>query len=50
MDIIDNAKCDQLYEREKKKKSLNRGIIDSMICAGDLAGGHDSCLVSVTIH
>ncbi|VVC36247.1 Serine proteases, trypsin family, serine active site,Peptidase S1, PA clan,Serine proteases, trypsin [Cinara cedri] len=44
INIIDNAKCNQLYESEKKRKTLNRGIIDSMICAGDLAGGHDTCL------
>lgn len=46
LDLIANQKCSKLYEAESKTKSLNRGIIDSMLCAGDLAGGHDTCLVS----
>lgn len=46
LDVIENRRCNKLYEAESKTSTLKRGIIDSMICAGDLAGGHDTCLVS----
>lgn len=49
LDVIDNRRCNKLYEAESKTNTLNRGIINSMICAGDLAGGHDTCLVSEII-
>jgi len=45
LDVIDNQQCNKLYEAESKTNTLNRGIIDSMVCAGDLEGGHDTCLV-----
>ncbi|XP_026807478.1 serine protease Hayan-like [Rhopalosiphum maidis] len=44
LDLIDNRQCNKLYEAESKTRTLSRGIIDSMLCAGDLAGGHDTCL------
>ncbi|CAH1723407.1 unnamed protein product [Aphis gossypii] len=44
LDLIDNRRCNKLYEAESKTRTLSRGIIDSMLCAGDLAGGHDTCL------
>lgn len=44
LDLINNRQCGKLYEAESKTRTLNRGIIDSMLCAGDLAGGHDTCL------
>lgn len=46
LDLIENQRCNKLYEAESKTNTLNKGIIDTMICAGDLAGGHDTCLVS----
>lgn len=45
LNLINNWQCGKLYEAESKTRTLNRGIIDSMLCAGDLAGGHDTCLV-----
>jgi len=50
LDLINNRQCNKLYEAESKTRTLNRGIIDSMLCAGDLAGGHDTCLVSEIIY
>lgn len=50
LDVIDNPQCNKLYEPESKSKTLNRGIIDSMLCAGVLAGGKDTCLVSEIMH
>ncbi|XP_050546255.1 serine protease Hayan-like [Daktulosphaira vitifoliae] len=44
LDIVDNRRCNILYEAESKTNSLSKGIVDSMLCAGDLAGGHDTCL------
>ncbi|KAL4121868.1 hypothetical protein QTP88_014291 [Uroleucon formosanum] len=44
LNLINNRQCGKLYEAESKTRTLNRGIIDSMLCAGDLAGGHDTCL------
>ncbi|XP_029342707.1 serine protease Hayan isoform X2 [Acyrthosiphon pisum] len=44
LNLINNQQCGKLYEGESKTRTLNRGIIDSMLCAGDLAGGHDTCL------
>lgn len=49
LDVINNQQCNKLYEAESKTNTLNKGIVDSMICAGDLAGGHDTCLVSKNI-
>jgi hypothetical protein len=50
LDLIDNRQCNKLYEAESKTRTLSRGIIDSMLCAGDLAGGHDTCLVCIIMY
>lgn len=39
LDIIDNSVCNQYFEDTK----LDRGIIESQICAGVLSGGRDTC-------
>lgn len=49
LDVIDNQQCNKLYEAESKKNTLNKGITNSMMCAGYLEGGHDTCLVSTII-
>lgn len=50
MDVIDNRQCNKLYEAESKTNTLNRGIVDSMMCAGIMEGGHDTCLVGEIIN
>lgn len=50
LDVIDNRRCNKLYETESKTNTLNRGIIDSMVCAGVMEGGHDTCLVGEIIN
>ncbi|XP_044765999.1 serine protease snake-like [Coccinella septempunctata] len=39
--IYKNEKCAQTFGSDKR--SLPRGIIQSMLCAGDIKGGHDTC-------
>lgn len=43
LSFIDNRKCATLY-RSEQSSSLQRGIIDSQLCAGELQGGYDTCL------
>lgn len=39
LDIIGNSQCNQYFEDTK----LDRGIIESQLCAGVLSGGKDTC-------
>ncbi|PSN56822.1 hypothetical protein C0J52_02704 [Blattella germanica] len=41
--IIDNKVCNSLYELDGASRELSKGIIHSMMCAGELAGGKDTC-------
>uniref|UniRef100_A0A8D8Y7M4 Serine protease snake n=1 Tax=Cacopsylla melanoneura TaxID=428564 RepID=A0A8D8Y7M4_9HEMI len=41
--FIENNKCAALY-RSEQSSSLNKGIIESQLCAGELDGGYDTCL------
>lgn len=45
--IYKNEKCAQTFGSDKR--SLPRGIINSMLCAGDTSGGHDTCQVRLSI-
>ncbi|XP_069686627.1 serine protease snake-like isoform X2 [Periplaneta americana] len=40
--IIDNNLCNELYEMGNTR-DLKNGIVDSMMCAGELKGGKDTC-------
>lgn len=40
LDIYNTDHCVKTY---KKEKNLPNGILDNMLCAGDLAGGKDTC-------
>lgn len=43
LNVINNQLCNRLYRLETKKKSIPKGIAQSMLCAGDLNGGKDTC-------
>nr|XP_018916831.1 PREDICTED: serine protease snake-like [Bemisia tabaci] len=45
LDVINNTQCDQLYDAERREpnRALERGIIETMLCAGKLDGGADTC-------
>ncbi|XP_063220939.1 serine protease Hayan-like [Bacillus rossius redtenbacheri] len=43
LSIIDNNKCNQLYRSDIKTNTLSKGILPSMLCAGELKGGKDTC-------
>ena len=47
--IIDNKVCNELYEQDGTTRELPRGIMPSMMCAGELKGGKDTCQVSSQI-
>lgn len=40
LDVFDNSQCSQTYSIDK---NIPNGVLDSMLCAGDLAGGKDTC-------
>jgi hypothetical protein len=44
--IIDNKLCNELYEMDGVTRELKNGIVPSMMCAGELKGGKDTCQVS----
>jgi hypothetical protein len=46
LSIIDNKLCNELYESDIGTRELKSGIIPSMMCAGELDGGKDTCQVS----
>lgn len=49
LNVIDNRQCNSLYNRGLgTDTSFSSGIVDTMLCAGVLEGGRDSCLVSRT--
>nr|CAD7461208.1 unnamed protein product [Timema tahoe] len=48
LSIIPNNQCNQMYHSETKTNALAQGILPSMLCAGELAGGKDTCQVSHT--
>ncbi|CAH0396140.1 unnamed protein product [Bemisia tabaci] len=45
LEVINNTLCDQLYDKERREpnRALERGIIETMLCAGKLDGGADTC-------
>lgn len=43
--IIDNKLCNELYKMDETTKKLGNGIVPSMMCAGELEGGKDTCQV-----
>lgn len=49
LNVIDNRQCNSFYNRGLgTDASFSSGIVDTMLCAGVLEGGRDSCLVSGT--
>lgn len=46
LSIIDNNLCNELYESGEGTRELKNGIVPSMMCAGELEGGKDTCQVS----
>jgi hypothetical protein len=46
LSIIDNKLCNELYESGEGTRELKNGIVSSMMCAGELEGGKDTCQVS----
>jgi hypothetical protein len=46
LSIIDNRQCNGLYEMDGVTRELKNGIVSSMMCAGELEGGKDTCQVS----
>jgi hypothetical protein len=46
LSIIDNKLCTELYELDGITRELRNGIVPSMMCAGELEGGKDTCQVS----
>ncbi|XP_046409179.1 phenoloxidase-activating factor 3-like [Ischnura elegans] len=43
LNILDNSVCNESYAVEITLAKLKKGVDESMICAGDLAGGKDTC-------
>ncbi|KAG8227294.1 hypothetical protein J437_LFUL004843 [Ladona fulva] len=43
LNLYGNGNCSMEYRAESLRSSLNRGIDDTMLCAGDLDGGKDTC-------
>jgi hypothetical protein len=46
LSIINNNLCNELYESGEGTRELKNGIVPSMMCAGELEGGRDTCQVS----
>lgn len=46
LDIISNEECNKLWHTNPKQNILSRGITSSMMCAGALTGGRDTCQVT----
>ena len=42
LNLYDNSECSRSYRNDK---NLPRGISSSMLCAGELSGGRDTCQV-----
>lgn len=42
LNIYDSSVCVRIYNTDR---NLPRGIVSSMLCAGDLSGAKDTCLV-----
>ncbi|XP_046382238.1 clotting factor G beta subunit-like [Ischnura elegans] len=43
LNILNNSICNESYAVQITLAKLNKGVDESMICAGDLAGGKDTC-------
>lgn len=51
LSIIDNKECNELYKQDIiNARFFKQGIVDSMLCAGELQGGKDTCLVSLRVN
>lgn len=48
MDIINNNDCNNLWHTSPNQDTLAKGIAPSMMCAGVLTGGKDTCQVSIS--
>jgi hypothetical protein len=46
LSIIDNNSCNEAYNSGEGTRGLKNGIVPSMMCAGELEGGKDTCQVS----
>lgn len=46
LNMIDNQQCNTFYRNGPGTSSFSEGITDTMLCAGVLEGGRDTCLVS----
>jgi len=46
LSIIDNNLCNEMYDSGQGTVGLKNGIVPSMMCAGELEGGKDTCQVS----
>jgi hypothetical protein len=46
LSIIESKRCNELYELDGVTRELKNGIVPSMMCAGELEGGKDTCQVS----
>lgn len=45
LNIYDNRECNRAYRNEiKANQHISKGIIKTMLCAGELKGGKDTCL------
>lgn len=48
LDVFDETKCNETFEAEIRTTSqLRRGIDSTMMCAGILEGGRDTCQVNL---
>lgn len=45
LNIYDNSYCTKAYQKEiNGNQQISKGIVASMLCAGELKGGRDTCL------
>ncbi|XP_048524458.1 venom protease [Dendroctonus ponderosae] len=45
LNIYDNSVCAKAYQKEiNANQHISKGIVGSMLCAGELEGGRDTCL------
>lgn len=46
LNIVGNNICKTYYEKKKKERGgLKNGLLDEQLCAGNIAGGFDTCQV-----